>query len=343
MIGQRFESLDRLARAAQVLGADPEGRKRLPEIRNHAIAALCLTDLRVRRQIDSGPVFGVSVDAALERYAVVEQSGEVVVRRLDDDRELARLPGPGRRDLGYVSSFLSPNGELVVAHYAGDNLLWIWHVGRRELIGSPPTHGRWLFHPDGRRLLFGAPEGGIAIWDLVERRLERRLPLDFAPNILALDPAGRRLAVNNKDEAAPRVAILLLETGRVLADLRSQVGVGAMAWSADGQLLAVGGAGNDPRVYVWNVRGGALSSILQGHTDVIVGAQFAHSGYLLATVSCVRARKMVTLYGNRFAQSSYAGIMSALASVCIGDLDLGQAPALVVKVFTSCRSVANDG
>ena len=119
----------------------------------------------------------------------------------------------------------------------------------------------------------------------VERRVVRRLPLDFTPHYLALDPEGRRLAVNNADPAAPRVAILELETGRVLADWRSQVGNGAMAWSADGQLLAVGGGGNDPRVYVWNVRRGALASVLQGHTAQIIGAQFAHTGYLLATAS----------------------------------------------------------
>ncbi len=47
LIGQRFDSLDRLERAAQVLGADIEGRNRLPEIRDHAIAAMALTDLRV--------------------------------------------------------------------------------------------------------------------------------------------------------------------------------------------------------------------------------------------------------------------------------------------------------
>ncbi len=104
--------------------------------------------------------------------------------------------------------------------------------------------------------------------------------------MLALDPEGRRLAVNNADPAAPRVAILELETGRVLADWRSQVGNGAMAWSADGQLLAVGSAGNDPRVYVWNVRRGELASIFAGaHRATIVGAQFAHTGYLLATAS----------------------------------------------------------
>ena len=43
--------------------------------------------------------------------------------------------------------------------------------------------------------------------------------------------------------------------------------------------------GNDPRVYVWNVRRRALSSVLQGHTAMIAGVWFAHTGYMLATKS----------------------------------------------------------
>ena len=154
LIGQRFDSLDRLGTAAQVLGADPEGRKRLPEIRNHAIAALGLTDLRVRHQHDYGDAFDINVDAAFERYAVVDRSGVVIVRRLDDDRELVRLPGPDRRDFWYADAVFSPDGELLVAEYsftAGDHLLQVWDLGRRELIGSLPRRSVGVFHSDGRR------------------------------------------------------------------------------------------------------------------------------------------------------------------------------------------------
>ena len=214
----------------------------------------------------------------------------MVVRRLDDDRELVRLPGPDQRGFWYRGSLFSPDGELLVAGYGpgegGHDRLRIWHLGRRELLGSLPSRRGWLFHPDGRRLLFGAPEGGIAVWDRRERRVVRRLPLDFTPNHLALDPEGRRLAVNNADPAAPRVAILELETGRVLFDWRSQVGNGAMAWSADGQLLAVGGGeGSDPRLRLERPPRGAGLDTSGTHPRDRRRAEFAHSGYLLATTS----------------------------------------------------------
>jgi serine/threonine protein kinase/WD40 repeat protein/tetratricopeptide (TPR) repeat protein len=289
LIGQRFESLDRLGRAAQVLGADPEGRKLLTTIRNHAIAALGLTDLRVRWDRDCGPVvFQINFDAALERYAVAERSGAVVVRRWNDNRELARLPGPDQRDFWFVATEFSPDGELLVSGHrltGGGELLRVWHLGRQELLGNLPSRGGLALHPDGHRVLYDAPEGGIAVWDREERRVVRRLPLDFAPHNLALDPDGRRLAVNNADQAAPRVAILDFETGKMLADWRAQVGNKEMAWSADGQLLAVGSHGGDPRVYVWNVRRRALAAVLQGHTAEIIRAQFSHTGYLLATTA----------------------------------------------------------
>ena len=293
LIGQRFDALDRLAGAAKILGSDRKGRDRWPEIRKHTITALGLTDMRAVGQRDCGDIYSHSVDAALERYAVVECLGTVVVYRLDDHRELVRLPGPENRGFWYAATMFSPDGELLVACYVGSgggggDLLRVWHLRRRELLGSLQNRGGGAFYggafsPDSRRFLFCPPEGGIDVWDRGERRVVRRLPLDFAPHYLALDPQGRRLAVNNKDGAAPRVAILDLESGRVLADWRSQVGNTNLAWSADGQLLAIGSYSDDSRVYVWNVRRGELASVLQGHVSYIINVQFAHTGYLLAT------------------------------------------------------------
>ena len=292
LIGQRFDSLDRLAGAAKVLSSDREGRDRLPEIRYHAIAALGLTDLRVLWQRDHGDIYSFSVDAALERYAVAERSGTVVVYRLDDHRELVRLPAPEQRRFWHVETLFSPDGELLVAVYVGSggggNLLQVWHLGRQKLLASLQSRGVGAFYggafsPDSRRFLFCPPEGGIDVWDRGERRVVRRLPLDFPPHYLAIDPEGRRLAVNNADAPA-RVAILELESGRVLADWRSQVGNTSLAWSADGQLLAIG-SGSDSRVYVWNARRGELASVLSGNNSYIINVRFAHSGHLLATTS----------------------------------------------------------
>jgi serine/threonine protein kinase/WD40 repeat protein len=286
LAGQRFESLDRLRQAAQVLRADPDGRSRLPGLRNQAIAAMGLVDLRVRREHDCGYVLNHAVDAVLERYSVIERSGEVVVRRLDNDRTLARLPGPDGHDFSSYWQIFSPDGELLMAHYYeanGGDLSRIWNLERQELIGSLRTRNA-VFHPDSRRLLFREVEGrSIGIWDRDKRRVVRRLALDFVPYVLALDPEGRRLAVSNHDNTAPRVQILEVETGRVLADWKSQVGNNAMSWSTDGQLLAVTTSAYDRRVSVWNVGRGELSSILQGHTDSVADLLFAHSGYLLAT------------------------------------------------------------
>ena len=53
-----------------------------------------------------------AVDRSLERYAIVENlSGQTVVRRMDDDRELLRLPGRSV-SFWYAASWASaPNGE----------------------------------------------------------------------------------------------------------------------------------------------------------------------------------------------------------------------------------------
>jgi serine/threonine protein kinase/WD40 repeat protein/predicted Zn-dependent protease len=289
LLGRRFDSLDRLARAAPVLRVDAQGRARLPELRDHAIAAMGLTDLGGRRQRKIGAVMSAACDPELARYAVVEVSSrQPVVRRLDDERELFRVP---RLQESFWSAFpnFSPDGQyLLVQYFLADvgepnGLLEVWHLETRERIVHQLVRSvAYAFHPDGRRLVFAPPGKELVVWDLVACRAVERLPLDFPPGDLAFDPPGQRIAAA---AAAPplQVQIRTLDTGRVLAAWTDQVGHAPMSWSHDGRLLAIGHA--DGRVFVWDVERGRLASVLQGHANLVVRCRFAPAGHLLATSS----------------------------------------------------------
>src|SRR5439155_10972374 len=200
LVGQRFQSLDLLAQAARELRDDPEGQKHLPEIRDHAITALSLTDLRTLWERPLGAVINRETpqcDYQLQRYAFVDfqGTGQILVRRLDDDRELLRLPYPGVKFWHSAIDF-SPDGQYLLACYwlvgEPNRLLHVWHLGRNDRIFAQPVRGGEVImaaaiHPKGRWLLFPRPEGAIAVWDLEARREVKRLPLGFRPYSICID------------------------------------------------------------------------------------------------------------------------------------------------------------
>jgi WD40 repeat protein/tetratricopeptide (TPR) repeat protein len=286
LMGQRFDSLDRLAQAARELRGDPGSRTSLPDLRDSAIAALALSDLRPLRHQTVGAVFSTACDRELERFAVIEiKSRQAVVRRLDDNRELFRVPRP---EVGFWYAFprFSPDGQyLLIQYYIDDEnmALDVWHLQRRERVLHEMVRSvAHAFHPDGRRLVFAAAARDLVVWDLLARRAVERLPLDFRPSDLGFDPEGGRIAVNAANPPF-QLQIRHFRTGRVLARWTDDVGAGRVSWSQDGRLLAV--SHYDGRVFVWDVERGRLASVLQGHTSMVVGCRFAPAGHLLATWS----------------------------------------------------------
>lgn len=87
LIGQRLDSLSRLSQAGRLLMSDGDWEARQASLRDHAIAAMGLSDLDVERTVEVGPVMSLACDRKLKRYAVLEYgTGETVVRSLDDGR-----------------------------------------------------------------------------------------------------------------------------------------------------------------------------------------------------------------------------------------------------------------
>ena len=149
-------------------------------LRNEAIAAMALPDLRVAKELDvpRAKENGFAVDPAFERYAFKRDDGTVVVRRLADDAELFRLPGlpPAR---GHTQAGFSPDGRYLAMTSGGRDILQVWDLQERRLVLTDREMAwsnavNWSFRPDGRELALGRTDGSIVFYELPSGRLLRR-------------------------------------------------------------------------------------------------------------------------------------------------------------------------
>jgi eukaryotic-like serine/threonine-protein kinase len=274
--GQRFNSLDVLARAAKIR---IDG-----ELRNEAIACLALVDLRPARRFASvaHEDDGFTVDAALQRYAIGDDQGTVSVRRVADGAETVRLPrdkGPTRR------LEFSPDGQYLIAAYADRNH-WsyvLWDISRRDAPKKVMDRGdeSLLFSPDSRRVAVALSDTVVGLFDPSTGALSKRLTVGPVRGVGAFHPDGRSLVLFDKSRRTLR--LLDIERGEQLWSCSFDSEIEGVAWRGDGRLLAA--SGNDHRIYVWDAHANRLQSVLEGHQNSVVKLQFTHSGSLLISSS----------------------------------------------------------
>ena len=97
--GQRFDSLDAIARAVEIARATAARPDRFATLRDEAIAALALPDVREAGFLGRCPTDGLHADFD-ERsglYARCDRAGNVSVRRMADDAEVCRGGGDPAR------------------------------------------------------------------------------------------------------------------------------------------------------------------------------------------------------------------------------------------------------
>lgn len=286
MIGQRFDSVDRLMQAARILRDLPEGRDRIAVIRDHLIAAMGLTDLRITSRRPQQPNNLTAFDQQFERYAYVdERTRETVIRRVADGNEEMRLPAP-EIVFWYATASFSHDGRHLRVRYAvqGEHgVTEIWNLARRQRVFSEQTRAdASAFHPDGRHFFYAPAGTGLAVWDFEQSRVVKRMTLDApALNMLAVDPVRRRLASNDSKEHS--VHLFDIDSGRELERWDGPVGRNAIAFSGDGRLLASGDWNGS--VFVWDTEKRSLASTLAGHAQYVGGCLFAPPSHLLVTSS----------------------------------------------------------
>jgi WD40 repeat protein len=277
--GQRFDSLRAIQQALTL--PVPPGRS-LDELRNEAIAALVLPDLKVVNEwhglLPSSNCW--TFDTDLQRYARAEQDGAVSIRRLEDDAELLRLPSLGPLD-GYTGLEFSPDGHFLHRHYRRDgqersNLCRI--DGPQPVVVLDAAYDGFAFSPDGRQLAAFYPHDTLCFYDVASGRELRRFPFKEAAGWLRWNPRTPQLAKCSGNG----LRILHVETGQVLAEWTVPARIDSIDWHPGGRLLAV--STRDHKIYLWDsVTRQPVLPPLEGHKTEGLVLRFHPAGDLLAS------------------------------------------------------------
>lgn len=134
-------------------------------------------------------------------------------------------------------------------------------------------------------LLCAAGAQGTALWrDGFGPEPDLQFAADVPLKDAAFSPDGQRLAT-----AGAYSDIDLWDTasgarlGRIQPSSSAQAAYDAVAWSADGALLAFGGV--DRALYLWDLHAGRLHHVCSGHTDEITSTAFSPDGQIVVSGS----------------------------------------------------------
>ena len=219
----------------------------LLELRNEAIAAVVLPDVRIGAAAHAWPFSTHAVDftGALDRYACVDREGTVSIHRTEGVAEIWKFPGS---EPGVAWPLFSPDGRFLAVWDWGRSRVKAWRIdgpGPFPLLDEERMSYP-VFRPDSRRLVC-RQDDSIVVFDLDSAQRLRQFRVGYHPGNIAYHPAGRWLAIT----AQQGVQIIDEETGTLRADLPQPSGPYAVAWHPDGQTLAA--VGRDAVIQLWDV------------------------------------------------------------------------------------------
>jgi eukaryotic-like serine/threonine-protein kinase len=276
-VGQRFDTLEAVRKAANLVRQRNMPVERLDVLRNLAISALALPDLQRVRTWEGLPPGTVAwrADDQLRFYARASQEGLISLRRIDTDEEITQF-GAGSR---HALLLFSPGGRFLLANDGQQFRVWDVSMPQQPMVcrGSGDT---CVFHPDGSHLLVSTGDGCLSLYDLqtpsqAPSNLANLQPARFP--FLAYDPTGNRLV----SVRAGKALILDAKTGKVLTSIPESQTAERAAWHPSGNYLAL--VCNEHKVRVWDLKRMTLTAALTGCRSARVLPYFSPDGDQLLT------------------------------------------------------------
>jgi len=288
-VGQHFETLASLRQAAEILPSlklsAAEERQRRVILRNEAIAAMPLVDLREARRWDvpAGATATVALPPDYSVYAIGDRQGNILVRRVNDDAEVMRLAGPGHR--AWFLTF-SPDGRYLAGRFHGDTppVVRVWDLTTRKVVLEEKqglSLARMAFRGDSEEFALGSDSHEVRLYQLPGGSLVTSHRGINDPLDLCYDPTGRRMAITY-----PGVGPVEIWDRDTDASRSVQVApdVNSVAWSPNGKTLAMGTYTGE--IFLQDVQQPAgRPRKLEGHLSRVVQVMFNHRGDLLLSRS----------------------------------------------------------
>jgi WD40 repeat protein len=183
---------------------------------------------------------------------------------------------------------ISPDGSLI-GFYLADYTLAIWNRHTRSRQSVLPdaygNSGKPVFSSDNRYLAVSQDYNHIRLFDVTTGSILHDLAWELEDNLGEADeftfsPDSRTLAAGHSGLA---VSLWNVQTGKRRKILRAhRDGVSAVAWSPDGETLAIGTA-YEETVWLCSLKRGKKALRLAGHTAGIRSADFSPDGTRVAT------------------------------------------------------------
>ena len=281
--GQRFKSLEAIQEAVQLARRLQKPPETFDELRNEAIAALCLPDIA-----DGGPQWktacpasDVAFDPTGQGYVQVDE-GHAYYCRLVDGKEqrLKELHVSGRALFGEWHSpdlrFLALGSPHIAAK--GHDWLKLWRCdgpqAKLVLEDRGISESATAFRPDGRQLAVGHRDGTLTVYDTETGAVVRQWQVGVPPFAAMFHPRLPRLAV----ACGVEVRLYDVESGALLSPrFTNPNGVSAVAWNPDGRRLAIDCFGK--KIFLWDSETGQqLTSPCDGLSTANLDLRFNAAG-----------------------------------------------------------------
>jgi len=288
-MGQRFQTLDTLAKAAAIRPSI--------HLRNEAIAALALPDLRPRPEMSLLEADRMQMSADGQISAILRRLNEPIrVLRVPDGSEIARIPVVPARPL---QAILSPSHRFLVVGgptSGQENPCQVWDLMSTTLVARLTVPRRGVaFDVDAQeqRMVFGQLSGDLLVQELSSPDGVRRYPIGLAANAHCFHPNGTTVAAAQMGRS--EVVIFDLKEERILKRLRQPLpNWGDLDWSSDGKYLLVPcwSAQGVAEVQIWDAGSWTLKFGLRGHQSEVVAAQFMPDSHYYWTRSVMFNSRM---------------------------------------------------